>query len=88
MSDRPLPPGPIEFDEQGDPVPVPPAGSDLAALIQLLEYGRRKGFLIGPAIRVGSIVLQVRDLRQPEAEGHAPADPEPSIWARHGADDE
>lgn len=83
---RPLPPGPVEFDEDGDPLPIPPAGSDLAALIQLLEFGRRKGFRIGPTVRVGSIVLQVKDLRQPEADGARDVDPEPGIFAQHGYD--
>ena len=38
------PTGPIDSDEDGNAVPVPSAESDLAHLIQLIEYGRRRGF--------------------------------------------
>lgn len=63
-----LPPGPVENDEDGNPVPQPVVASDVSDLIQLMEYGRRKGFRIGPTVRVGKIVLQIRDLRQLEAD--------------------
>jgi hypothetical protein len=89
MTDRPLPPGPIEFDDEGDPVPLPPAGSDLAILIAMLEFGRRKGFEFAGGIRVGAITIQrVRDLRQQEearALDRPPEDVMPSIWVQHGA---
>lgn len=58
--------GPIDSDEDGNAVPLPPAESDLAQLIQLLEYGRRRGFRIGPAVRIGKLAVQVQDLRQTE----------------------
>lgn len=80
---RPLPPGPLEHDEDGDPLPQPAAASDLADLIQLLEYARTKQFRIGPMIRIGKIALQVRDLRQDKQLGAAEkqdAPPEPDIW--------
>lgn len=71
--------GPLSHDEEGNDLPVPPAASDLAQLIQLLEYGRRRGFRIGPTIRVGSIVTSIIDLRQDElprgAEGPGEIDP-------------
>lgn len=66
--------GPVDHDDDGNTVPVPPVDSDLAQLIQLLEYGRKRGFQIGPAIRVGSIVTQVRDLRQKEGGPELPPD--------------
>lgn len=77
MSLRPLEPGPVEHDDDGDPVPQPEPKSDLADLIQLLEYARKKGFRIGPAIRVGKIITTVHDLRQSEGR-HVP-DEEPSM---------
>lgn len=87
MTNRPLPPGPVIHDDEGNPIPQPAPESDLADLIQLLEYGRVKGFRIGPTVRVGKIIVQVSDLRQHEARRHdeqAPADP--GIWAEHGYD--
>lgn len=63
---KPPPTGPIDADEDGNVVPVPPADSDLAQLIQLLEYGRRRGFRIGPTVKIGQLVTQVQDLRQTE----------------------
>lgn len=79
MSDRPLPPGPVEYDDDGVPIPQPAPDSDLADLIQLLEYGRRKGFVIGPMVRIGKIALQVVDARQQRGSTR-PSEPEPSIW--------
>ena len=82
MNERPLPPGPLDFDDEGDPLPLPAANSDLADLIQLLEYARRKHFRLGPMVRVGKIALQVGDLRQAEVYGKA-ADtgvPDPGPW--------
>ena len=86
MTDRPLPPGPVEWDDEGDPVPQPAPESDLADLIQILEYGRRKGFAIGPMVRIGKIALQVTDMRLRRNAGAA-EEPEPSIWQEHGFDD-
>ena len=63
---KPPPTGPIDSDEDGNVVPVPPADSDLAQLIQLLEYGRRRGFRIGPTVKIGQLVTQIQDLRQDE----------------------
>jgi hypothetical protein len=86
MTDRALPPGPVEWDDDGDPVPQPAKESDLADLIQLLEYGRRKGFRVGPMVRIGKITVQVSDLRHRAAAVEETA-PEPSIWQEHGYDD-
>jgi hypothetical protein len=84
MGVTPLPPGPVEFDDDGNPLPQPAPASDLADLIQLLEYGRLKGFKIGPTIRVGKIVTTVRDLRQRDQQTAKDDTPEPSIWEEHG----
>lgn len=78
---RPLPPGPLEHDEEGDPLPQPAPASDLADLIQLLEYARTKDFQIGPVVQVGKIRLQVSDIRQARKLGvdRPRAEPEPSL---------
>jgi hypothetical protein len=82
MNPRLPPPGPVEHDEEGDPLPQPAAASDLADLIQLLEYARQKDFQIGPVVQVGKIRLQVADIRQARKHGvdrQRASDPEPSI---------
>lgn len=77
MNIRPLEPGPVQHDDEGDPVPQPAPNSDLTDLIQLLEYGRKKGFRIGPTVRVGKIITTVHDLRQDE--GRNVPDDEPTM---------
>jgi len=78
------PRGPIDSDEDGNIVPVPPAESDLAQLIQLLEYGRRRGFRIGPTVRVGALVVQVQDLRQNESQLGDELEPQMGAWEAFG----
>lgn len=82
---KPPPTGPIDSDEDGNVVPVPPADSDLAQLIQLLEYGRRRGFRIGPTVQIGKLAVQVADLRQDEEPGRAGLD-DPGPWKAAGYD--
>lgn len=84
---RPIPPGPIEHDDDGNPIPIPDASSDALDLFAIMEYGRRKGFQFGGAIRVGKIAIQrVVDLRQHEARRDLGEDPDPGVWAAHGYD--
>lgn len=79
------PPGPIEHDDDGNSIPQPAENSDAADLIQLLEYGRVKGFEFSGSVRVGKITIQtVRDLRR--REGPAPSTDEAGIWKEHGFD--
>lgn len=89
---RQTPPGPIEHDEDGDPLPQPAKNSDLADLIQLLEYGRVKDYALGPVIQVGKIRVQVQDIRQArkirDLVGKQDMPPEPTIWQMTGAEDE
>lgn len=56
-------------DDDGNVIAPPEPGSPVAQIIYLLEYGRTRGFLIGPRVQVGDTVLEVRDLRQ--AAAHA-----------------
>lgn len=83
MSDDLPPPSPVQYDDDGFPVPQPVNGSDLADLMQLLLWGRKQGFAIGPMVRIGKIALQVADTRQ-QRGGGKPSEPEPSIWEEHG----
>lgn len=51
-------------DEDGNVLPPPEPGSDLAHAIYLIEYGRKRGFRIGPTVQIGAITFNVLDLRQ------------------------
>ncbi len=85
---RPLPPGPIEHDDDGNAIPKLADNSDAADLIALLEYGRVKGFLLEGSIRVGKITIQtVRDLRRREGAAETALTSE-GIWKEHGFDPE
>lgn len=82
---RPLPPGPVAHDEDGNPLPQPAEASDARDLIQLLEWARLKGFEFTGAVRVGKIAIQsVRDLRQTEGRRDRDDMPDPGVWAEHG----
>jgi hypothetical protein len=67
-------------DENDDGDPIEFASDDAKALIALLEYGRRRGFRFGPVIKIGSIELQVTDLRDAKKETSADVSP----WAAAG----
>lgn len=71
-------------DEDGNEFPPPEPGSPLAGVIYLLEYGRKRGFRIGPAVQIGDITVQVQDLRQAKEFGAENVKGEPDIWAQHG----
>lgn len=82
---RPLPPGPVLDDEDGNPLPQPAENSDVRDFIQLMEWARQKGFELTGAVRVGKIAVQrVRDLRQTEARRDKDDPPDPGVWAEHG----
>ena len=68
--------------DDADPPVLDPL-SDAGQLTMLLEWGRKRGFRIGPIVRLGSIQLQVQDLRQTEGRGiEPPADP--GAWTAAG----
>ncbi len=52
------------IDDDGNVLPPPEPGSPVAQIIYLLEYGRKRGFRIGPRVQVGDTVAEVMDLRQ------------------------
>lgn len=80
---RPIPPGPLEHDEEGDPLPQPKAGSDLADLIQMAHWARAQDFAIAGPVSVGKISIQgfsdIRQLRKHGIDRPRAADPEPSL---------
>lgn len=80
----------VKHDENGDPVPVPSqdtaVGEAVAAIQQLMEWARKRGYSIGPEVQVGDVVLRIRDLRQ-SADAKAKSK-ETDIWKEHGLDDE
>lgn len=73
-------------DEVGNPVlavdPVSPAGQ----LVALLEWARRRGFRIGPLVKIDGLTVQVQDLRQTEGRHVDPPD-DGSIWDQAGYED-
>lgn len=69
-------------DVDGNDLPELPQDSDVRSLLHLLEYCRVRGFAVGPHIQIGSVIVEVRDLRQAEA-GRRGA-PELGVWEEHG----
>jgi hypothetical protein len=54
-------------DDDGNELPPPEPGSPVAQIIYLLEYGRKRGFRIGPRVQVADTIVEVADLRQAAA---------------------
>jgi hypothetical protein len=50
-------------------LPSPPADSPIYDLMFLLEWGRDRGFRIGPHVEIDGMRVQVADLRQGKIEG-------------------
>lgn len=67
------------IDEDGNALPPPEPGSPVAAVIYLLEYGRLRGFRIGPTVQVDGVIVQVADLRQQMQMQKAQAEGSPDI---------
>jgi hypothetical protein len=55
------------LDDDGNIIDPPPPDHPVHAVIYLLEYGRKRGFKIGPTVQVGDTIVQVADLRQARA---------------------
>lgn len=66
-------------DDDGNELPPPDPGSPVAQIIYLLEYGRKRGFMIGPRVQVGDAIVEVRDLRQAAAHARDQRDALPDI---------
>lgn len=77
----------VTEDDDGNPIVTPPPNADVVALVYLLTWARASGFRVGPTIRVGSLVLQVQDLRQARKEGRGePLPPDSGPWKDAGYD--
>lgn len=70
-------------DSDGNPVIDVDPLSSTGQLTALLEWARRRGFRIGPYVKIGDLVLQVADLRQVEGRGQ-PMPPEIGPWTAAG----
>lgn len=81
----------ITNNADGEMLKPPPDDSDVAQIIYLLEWGRMRGFVLGPTIQVGETIVQVTD---PVLERRVKADatssnPRPAtIWEEAGYDGE
>ncbi len=73
-------------DDDGNTIPQPPADHPVMTIIYLIEYGRKRGFRIGPTVQVGDTIVQVRDMRLKEDQPPETA-PERTIWQENGFDD-
>lgn len=67
------------IDDDGNEWAPPEPGTPIAHVIYLLEYGRKRGFRIGPTVQVGDTIVQVADLRQQAAISSAHSKDEPEI---------
>jgi hypothetical protein len=56
----------VDSDDDGNPLALPAADSNVGQLIYLLEWARVRGFRVGPTVQVGTLIVQVSDLRQTE----------------------
>jgi hypothetical protein len=54
-------------DEEGNELQGPDPSDPVYRLIYLLEYGRRRGFRIGPQVQIDGLIVQVQDIRQANA---------------------
>lgn len=64
------------LDEDGNVLAPPEPGTDTANAIYLMEYARKRGFRVGPTLKVGDVVLQVVDLRQAAQQSKADTVPD------------
>lgn len=70
------------IDAEGNVIPPPDASSDIAKTIYLLEYCRKRRFVLGPVVQVGEVIIQVKD---PTLERSQNQDTrESDIWEEHG----
>lgn len=73
-------------DEDGNALPKVDPATDLGQLTTLLEWARIRGFRIGPAVQIGSIVVQVEDLRPRVTKDGGDETAAVDIWKAHGYD--
>ncbi len=76
----------VTEDIDGNVIIPPAPTSEVAQLIYLLEWARLRQFQIGPMIRLGSLTVQVADLRIEERRDAVPVDIGPWAAAGHTED--
>lgn len=81
-------PPPTDVDDEGSPLALPDASSDVGQLIYLLEWARVRGFRVGPTVQVGNLIVQVTDLRQTEGRRDRDDTADPGPWAAAGYTEE
>jgi hypothetical protein len=59
---------------------------DMDELIRLATWCRQNGWRLGD-VRVGSVEVSMRDIRQPSIEPLREAAKDPTIWEQHGMDE-
>ncbi len=64
------------LDDDGNVLPRPAPDHDVSAAIYLMEYCRTRGFQVGPTLKVGETLIQIRDLRQQAQQAHETARPD------------
>lgn len=74
---------PDAIDEHGNALLDIDPLSSAGQLVALLEYGRCRGFRIGPYVKIGELAVQVQDLRQTEG-ADMPSVPDEGIWKAAG----
>ena len=73
----------MSHDSDGNPVIEVDPLSSVGQFTALMEWARRRGFRIGPTVKIGDLVVQVSDLRQTEARGE-PLPPDVGPWTQAG----
>jgi len=63
-------------DDDGNIINTPAPDSDVMQLIYLLEYARTRGFKIGPTVQIGTVIVQVADIRQAKMEQREQTQPD------------
>ncbi len=71
----------VDADDEGNYLPFLQPGQDVHRLIYLMEYARKRGFQVGPTVKIGELTVQIRDLR---LSGDESAAPETDIWTEAG----
>ncbi len=62
---------------------------EIDQLMRWLLWSRKQGFLVGPTVQIGSVTVQVRDIRLAKREAlRDPGEPDGDIYSEMGLDDD
>lgn len=67
------------IDDDGNIIQPPPPDHPVMTVLYLMEYGRKRGFRIGPTVQVDGTIVQVVDLRQTAAVERMKKDEAPDL---------